>query len=228
MPLDKHAFIYSGEQMKSGTESYFQNVRNYFPRYKFTDKPDIRKLYIKIPSFPGILAEKYGDKYIKAMHKLLRKAYKKEIKEIILDLIMNDGGQDNIMISSLAPLLPQDTKLYYKIDGNQKIYDYRYLDNNKLLSKTGDYMEIKSPYIVFSPKIKIIIGEKTASAGEILVLCFYHLKNVTFKGNSTFGILTDMYWNTLPSGLHYSFTRGKFLDKLKHPIKDDRIVVDYV
>lgn len=197
-PIDNHAY-------------YILNIYNqkYNPSYK---KPRLvflkTKLKIFLYDFPGILAKKYSRQYINDINNAIYKASEMNLN-IEIDLTNNQGGYEPTMIVALQSLFDNSEVLYQETDKNKKI-------RNFYLSNLIEYTTIKFKKFKYNPKqITMRISHKTASAGEIVALCFLYKPFVKFVGNKTVGQLTHAYNYILKNGDLILFTTGLFMKNNK-------------
>ena len=210
---DKHLYVIPKDILeKENNEFKFIS-----PEYKISANNN--SITITIPPLVGFLTDRYGIKYAKQIHLALYLAYKKGIKNINLNLVKNTGGDLRPMLLGINSLLPDDKILLNSIDNNNEIILTVYVQKNSIIAKTKNKKDVYTfnqevPYFKFSnsEKIKIKISKYTASAGEMLVLCFNNIPNVSFVGEKIYGILTDIYSGFLKNGTHYGITNAMIAD----------------
>lgn len=210
---DKHAYFIPKKELEFGNDFFFKNYKQFLPNYVSKQN----KIVLKLPDFPGILSEKYGLKYAKILNNSLYQAYQKNIKNIVIDLRKNSGGDQVPMILGLQSLIPNGP-LYSLIDRHNKIVDIHELQDNRYISKNySRQLKLKKFKFDFDKiKITVLISKQTMSAGEITALCFYKNKNVTIIGDRSGGYLTNIYSFNYKD-YHIGFTSSFFM-------KNDKIV----
>jgi len=159
------------------------------------------KIKIKIPSFVGMLKDKYSNQFINIINNYLYKAYIQNIQIVEIDLTQNFGGYQNVMIIGLQSLFEQNELLYQTIDKEKNITDY-------YLSSFQEYEKIRFKKFKYNPK-QIIIkkSQNTSSAGEFVATCFIGKKNTKFIGNKTAGLCGKAFNYEFPNGDIVLFTR---------------------
>jgi C-terminal processing protease CtpA/Prc len=123
--------------------------------------------------------------YIKNITDFLDK--NKNMKGLILDFRKHTGGSMWQLVEALSRFLNNNTLFAWnnnKVNFNEKKW-FNLINNS---TKNNQHF-IKSNINTIYP-IAIIIGNKTASAGEFVASCFASDKNVKFFGQRTAGYLS--------------------------------------
>lgn len=156
---------------------------------KFTSLPIVsidrdKVATITLPGFSGKKSDE--EKYIKTVHNFIE-INKEDIQGVIIDLSTNNGGNLDVLIASLAQLLPNGT-LFNFVDN----------ENNRSSVKLSDseivYDDHNYP-ITSQEKLKMpvaVLGSSTtASSAEILLLTVIsNIDQSIFIGQSTGGYLS--------------------------------------
>lgn len=144
-----------------------------------------------------------------------------DLKGWIIDLRFNPGGDCAPMLLALYDFLG-DTNVFGVLDINKKK-----VSTTKL--KKGKYYDDKYLTSYINPsgqkltdtKVALIIGNITASSGEVVALAFKGRENTIFIGQSTMGKTTTNTKKDLPFGAYMAITigydtdrNGKFYDKI--------------
>jgi C-terminal processing protease CtpA/Prc len=153
----------------------------------------------------------------------------KNMKGLILDFRKHTGGSIWPLIEALSRFLNNNTLFAWdnnKVNFNQKKWV-------NLVNNTPKYNQhfIKSNINTTYP-IAIIIGNKTASAGEFVASCFTSDKNVKFFGQRTAGYLSvnntynvDKYEIHFPIALQTS-KNGNFQEYLEPNVYTNKPITD--
>lgn len=153
----------------------------------FLTEPGIAYLHV-----PGLHSsnEELGTRYADSLQSIIGRLIQQGGRQWIIDLRDNDGGNCWPMIAGLGPLFQQDS-LGYFVDGDKRIA-IRYQQGTACQGKMPR-CQLSRPGITLQnrqPAIALLIGPGTASAGEILALCFKGKEKVHFIGSPTAGLTT--------------------------------------
>jgi len=214
----------------------YRSQKKYTATPKIKSKADYseqwKKKYNTKPGFEArILDGKYGyilipgmtffDISAENMHKIAQPLYD-QIAEIktnnpiegwIIDLRLNTGGNSLPMLLSLYDFLGDNT-IFGSLDVNKKqestvkLKKGSYIYNDKVLSYINP-----NGVLLDQAKVAVILGQVTASSGEVTALAFKGRPNTTFIGESTYGATTgNMFW-PLPFGSTMALTTSYDSDR---------------
>jgi len=124
-------------------------------------------------------------------------------KAIILDISMNDGGEDVISARIVGRFTNRVTAGYYKKPGDHAGSELQQID---VVPSTG--RRYTGPVFMLTSRV-------TGSAAEIFTLAMRALPNVTHAGGRTRGNLSDMLIKSLPNGWTVSLSSEVYLDHRK-------------
>jgi carboxyl-terminal processing protease len=124
-------------------------------------------------------------------------------KAIILDISMNDGGQDVISARIVGRFATRVTAGYYKKPGDHAGSELQQIDVVPSIGRR------------YTGPVFILTSRVTGSAAEIFTLAMRALPNVTHVGGRTRGILSDMLIKSLPNGWTVSLSSEVYLDHRK-------------
>ncbi|MGE8553450.1 MAG: S41 family peptidase [Chryseobacterium jejuense] len=176
---DNHSFIESKERSEKRKVS---NPKGIEPEYQLIDQ---NIGYISVPGFSSSNKE-LGNEFALKVHDMIKKLdSENNIKGWIVDLRNNTGGTMYPMIAGLGNLTGEGILGYFAENNNKKTpWNYQ---KGKIV-----YYEIKEPYSLKNPnqKIAVLIGPKTASAGEITAIAFIGKNNTKLFGQPTRGLTT--------------------------------------
>lgn len=176
---DNHSFIESKDRSEKRKVS---NPKGLEPEYKLIDQTIG---YISVPGFSSSNKE-LGNEFAQKIHDMIKKMdSENDIKGWIVDVRNNTGGTMYPMILGLGNLTGEGNLGYFAENNNKKtpwIYQ-----KGKIV-----YYEVKDLYSLkkANQKVAVLIGPKTASAGEITAIAFIGKDNTKLFGRSTRGLTT--------------------------------------
>ena len=202
---------YKNKRIKNKREYSSENwkiVNDLNSRYEYALLPN-KIGYLKIV---GIGPNIDGQKEAERIRNSLTELCKNKVNKWIIDLRYNGGGNINVMLAGIAPLL--DTKTVVQIQ-----------DVNKDLLITGDIIKNdfwyaginvhkigKKPNIK-NPKIAILTSRWTTSSGEFVAVAFKEQKNTKFFGESTEGKTTNNSWEIINNEIALVISTGLYCDR---------------
>lgn len=135
------------------------------------------------------------------------------IKGWIIDLRVNQGGTPYPMILCLYDFLG-DAMVFQYLDDKKNSMSQVRLEKGKLYDQPGLIASIEPKgKMLTDAKVAILTSPATASAGEIVALCFKGRKNTTFIGENTTGLTTVNSQITTPYNGSLAFTIGFDADR---------------
>ena len=219
-----HFSDYKNKRTKNKREYSSENweiVNDVNSRYEYALLPN-QIGYLKIV---GIGPNIDGQKEAERIRNSLTELCKNNVNKWIIDLRYNGGGNINVMLAGIAPLL--DTKTVVKIqDENKNILftgniiknDFWYAGNN--VHKVGKKPKIKNP------KIAILTSRWTTSSGEFVAVAFKGQKNTKFFGEPTEGKTTNNSWKIINNEIALVISTGVYCDRngnvYVHNVKPDK------
>jgi len=204
--------------------SYFINSTNLSRLSK--NKKDIRKKrfksrlinkkwgYLFIPEFSGFNSKEESITFSQEIQRAIEIIDNKNPKGWIIDLRENTGGNMWPMLCALGPFFSQKKLGSFIFPDNRKINWYY----NEGKAKEGNkvYAEIEGKGYKLKKKdlsIAILIGPKTMSSGEAIVVAFHAQKNIRFFGQPTSGRTTCNRGFQLRDDSLLFLTIGNFMDR---------------
>jgi carboxyl-terminal processing protease len=124
-------------------------------------------------------------------------------KAVILDISMNDGGEDAISSRIVGRFAEAAVTGYFKKPGDDPTSE---LQSIAVVPSTGAR---------YTGPVYLLTSRVTGSAAEIFTLAMRALPNVTHVGGRTRGILSDMLIKSLPNGWTVSLSNELYLDHRK-------------
>lgn len=196
-----------------------KDKRIYKPEiWKIVNDLDARYEYALLPNKIGYLKivgvgpNLNGQKEAERIRNSLTELCKNNVNKWIIDLRYNGGGNINVMLAGIAPLL--DAKTVVKIqDENNNIQatgaiiknDFWYFGIN--VHKIGTKPKIKNP------KIAILTSRWTTSSGEFIAVAFKGQKNTKFFGEKTDGKTTNNNWEVINNEIFLTISTGVYCDR---------------
>jgi C-terminal processing protease CtpA/Prc len=168
--------------------------------------------YLKLPNFTG--AEAAQRAYVAAGRATLKNFQAKKLCRVIVDLRDNTGGNMYPMINAVASLLGPPPYGYWMPASGPKspwtISDAPFIPSQR---------EAIPPYTDPLPSqsdwpVAILIGGRTASAGEDTAIAFMGRKGARLFGQNSAGYLTTNVSYPLPDGGMLAISNGWLADRL--------------
>ncbi len=164
---------------------------------------------------PNIDGQKEAERIRSAIEELNRN----NVTDWILDLRYNGGGNINVMLAGLAPLLDaekivsiQNKNGDTQITAEIKKGDFWYAENN--------VFPIKSKPVIRNPKIAILTSRWTSSSGEFVAVAFKGQKRVKFFGEKTGGYTTNNSWEIINNEIALIISTGIYCDRNGNKYKE--------
>jgi len=201
---DKHSFIMLPID-KKGKTKLERKVG-----WKFFKKQNIG--YILLPSFASGDPKKCNQ-FAENLQNIISKIDKHNPAGWVIDLRKNSGGNMWPMIAGLGPLLGNGRLGSFVFPSGKK--SNWYYKNGNACEGNNCYVKIKHPYklrSVLSP-VAILIGEKTNSSGEAIVVAFRGRKKTLLFGKKTAGRTTANRGFNLSDGAMLFLTVAIFADR---------------
>jgi carboxyl-terminal processing protease len=170
---------------------------------------------IVVPSVDG--DESIGSRYATLLNEMIGTLDARDTCGWIVDLRGLDGGDIQAPLVGLGPLFGEGVSGYFAYpDGRQTPYGYWRGEARGLSgSKARSYrpVALKST----SPLIAVLVGPRTAYAGEAIALAFHRRANVTTVGNPTAGRAVAARSFNLSDGATLTVTMARLADRLGRP-----------
>lgn len=166
--------------------------------------------YLKVVGIGGNLDGQLESERIREA--ICELAKKNKVKEWIIDLRYNGGGNINVMLAGMAPLLDTDTVATI-IDASEEIQitanvikgNFWYAGNNVFKMKKGPKIK--------GAKIAVLTSRWTVSSGELVAVAFKGQENVKFFGEATGGYTTNTSWTVLNNQIAVVIATGVYCDR---------------
>jgi hypothetical protein len=141
-------------------------------------------------------------------------------EEWILDLRYNSGGNVNVMLSGLAPLLDSGTVATIK-NSDGEHYGKAEIKNGNFWYFEVNAFHLDDKTTIVNPKIAILTSRWTASSGELTAIAFKQQENTLFFGEPTGGYTTNTSWEPIGESLSLVIATGVFCDRLGNPYEEN-------
>ncbi|AVQ33897.1 nisin-resistance protein [Staphylococcus muscae] len=162
-------------------------------------------LVLELPGFMG--SEKEAERYAKTLNDALEKH---DYERVIVDLQNNDGGDMGPMIAGLSKIIPDGTLMSW-VDRKGNSFDAT-LKKGKV-NGGGTPIQVKAGSKDLETPVDVLIGDKTASSGEITALAFKGRSHIQFIGKDTATYTTANTTLTLYDGTQMNITNYKIKDR---------------
>ncbi|QHT65267.1 hypothetical protein GXP67_00550 [Rhodocytophaga rosea] len=131
----------------------------------------------------------------------------------IIDLSYNSGGNMWPMLAGIGPLVGEGVLgSFLAADGTRTTWSYEHGEvkaGNELVLKVANPYTVKDKLV----PIAILVGERTASSGEAIVISFMGRANTRVIGSPTAGLSTANQNITLLDGAQLILTTAVFADR---------------
>jgi len=208
--LDSHSFFMEPKQVAA-----LQNMtvaKNPRPTGKIVEN----KLgYIDVPGFSGG-AQDVMDQHTTRIQKIISELDAQSPCGWIIDLRENGGGNMWPMLAGLGPVLGEGT-LGAFVDADGLKQDWGYSNGGSWLETQSNVItKATEPIYVLQeeqPPVAVLIGPRTASSGEAVVVAFAGRPNTRRFGQPTTGLSTGNSDFTLSDGAVMILTTVTFADR---------------
>ena len=195
------------------------DTREYAPEiWKVVNNVDSRYEYALLPDEIGYLRivgvgpNLDGQKEAERIRNSLVDLHNNQVSKWIIDLRYNGGGNINVMLAGIAPLLDTQTVVTIKGKNNNIIASAEIRKNNFWYRGTNAFPIEKSPKIR-NPKIAVLTSRWTTSSGEFVAVAFKGQKNTRFFGEATDGKTTENSWAIVNGELALAISTGVYCDR---------------
>ena len=153
-----------------------------------------------------------GQKEVERIRNSLTGFVEKKVNKWIIDLRYNGGGNINVMLAGIAPLLDAETVVQIKGDKNDIIASAEIKDGN-FWYRGSNVFNIKNKTKIRNPKIAILTSRWTTSSGEFVAVAFKGQKNTKFFGEETDGKTTENSWEVINNEIALIISTGVYCDR---------------
>lgn len=195
-------------------------------RYEYALMPDGIG-YLKIV---GVGPNLDGQKEVERIRKSLDELLDNKVTKWIVDLRYNGGGNINVMLAGIAPLL--DTKTVVTIQGaNKEMIASAEIREGNFWYRGSCVFPIEKKTKIENPKIAILTSRWTTSSGEFTAVAFKGQKNTRFFGEATDGKTTENSWEVINNQIALVISTGVYCDRngnvyAKHVKPDEEITFE--
>jgi len=189
--------------------------------------------YIAVPAFGSVNQQAQDDFANDMQNKIRELDTKHAIDSWIVDLRANGGGNMYPMIAGLGPLAGDGILGYFVTPENKKQRDAPWFYNYKK-AKNGSSLGVKiiKPYQIKNPvaRIAVLIGQKTASSGEMTAISFIGRPNTRTFGQPSGGFTSANSGFKLSDGsmlqLAVSYTANRNKKEYRGKIQPEVIITE--
>ena len=222
---DKHSFLMSKPMAQRYSEGTF-----------VTTMPSAKLLNdnIALINLPALSTSnsQLQKKYATSVQEQIKKLdVENNIVGWIVDLRGNSGGAMYPMIAGLGPLLGSGKLGYYVTYKNGKgtVYTPWYYHNGASGLGKSTFIKVDQPYkLRQKPKVALLIGSLTSSAGEMIAISLSGAKNSRLIGQPSGGYVTGNHPFELPDGSKLYLAMSFSANRNKYVFKDKLIPDDVV
>lgn len=169
--------------------------------------------------------------YADAVHDLIEQIDTKDVLSWVVDLRDDHGGNCWPMLAGLSPILGNGLcGMFIQSSGNRITWNIR--DGSSLYDSEVVRSVARKPYTLKNPqpRVAVLIGPGTGSAGEVVVLAFRGRDKTRFFGTNTSGYSTANEAKFLEDGACLIVTAAALADRTgciaNGPIVPDEIIPD--
>lgn len=209
---DRHSHFYDPDEMSQ----LFGDSHDNSP-------PDIEQRegsigYVGLKSFRGVFGV---EEYLNVSHAGIAELDQAGTCGWIVDLRDERGGSMWVPLTGIGLLLgvsesddDEDNVVGYFVDFAGDMVPWRYEDGVAYID-SDPQATIAEPYRLLDPAapVAVILGPRTASAGEAIAVAFQGRPNTRSFGDPTFGVPTGNEVFTLTDGAGIALTMAQFVDR---------------
>lgn len=165
--------------------------------------------YLKIV---GVGPNLDGQKEVERIRNSLTELCKDKVNKWVIDLRYNGGGNINVMLAGIAPLL--DTKTVVTIqDEDKNTIATAEIRKGNFWYRGSNVFPIKTKTKIRNPRIAVLTSRWTTSSGEFVAVAFKGQKNTRFFGEATNGKTTENSWEIINGELALVISTGVYCDR---------------
>lgn len=210
---DNHSKLYEPEVIRALKEMGYTSATNQKLPMPTGNLIEGRYAFITIPGFAAMQNEEQLA-FVDSLQSIIKTLDAQNPKGWIIDLRLNQGGNFEPMYAGLISLLGEGKYIgWANADGEIEYQTYK----NGTITGLSDSLEhtIKKPYIVknLNRPMAILVGNKTASSGEMSAIPFIGRKHTKLIGTNTVGLTTSNQPTVLSDGAWLNLTSSKAADR---------------
>ncbi|MEL7118174.1 MAG: S41 family peptidase [Bacteroidota bacterium] len=193
--------------------------REYDPEiWKIVNNVDSRYEYALLPNQIGYLKivgvgpNLDGHKEAERIRNSLIELHNNKVNKWIIDLRYNGGGNINVMLAGIAPLLDTETVVNIQDENKNTLFTGDIIKNDFWYAGNNVFPIGKKPRIRKS-KIAVLTSRWTTSSGEFVAVAFKGQKNTRFFGEPTEGKTTNNSWEIINNEIVLVISTGVYCDR---------------
>lgn len=212
-----------------------RNTREYNPEtWKVVNDIDSRYEYALLPGQIGYLKivgvgpNIDGQQEVERIRESLNELHNKEVRKWIVDLRYNGGGNINVMLAGIAPLLDTDTVVSIQ-DQNKNTIASAQIRDGDFWYRGSNPFPVERKLKIQDSKIAVLTSRWTTSSGEFVAVAFKGQKNTRFFGEESEGKTTENSWEVINNELALIISTGIYCDRTgrayPHNVKPDEEIL---
>jgi carboxyl-terminal processing protease len=210
---DRHSGFYAPEVIEAYKQGYRALGMEFpTPRSRMIDG---KYAYLQIPAF-GVINPEEQREYAASIQEAIKQLDKQKPAGWIIDLRENDGGMSSPMLAGLGPFIEKDKSVGWKdAEGKNTYWIYK---KGQVYENDKPVFDLKShPYKIKSSRkpVAVLIGNKTASSGEVVATAFVGRRHTVLIGTNTHGLTSSNSEHELADGAYLVLTEGNYIDRNK-------------
>ena len=166
--------------------------------------------YLKVVGVgPNVDGQKEAERIRRAVVEL---AEEEQVEGWILDLRYNGGGNINVMLAGLAPLI--DTKTVASVrTHDQQVQGTAQIKKGNFYYMDRNAFPIEQSTKLKRPKIAVLLSRWTVSSGELAAIAFKGQRNVRFFGEASGSYTTNTSYDRIGEQIAIVIATGVFCDR---------------
>lgn len=172
--------------------------------------------YLKIVAIPpNVDIEKEAKKIRAAVIEFA----KLKVKNWIIDLRYNGGGNMNPMVEGIAPLIGDGiVGSLVDLKGNKQ-FDWEIKASNFIYFNVQAINLPNDPVFKEQPKVAVLQSRYTVSSGEVVATCFKGRPHTKFFGEASGSYTTNNNWEVIDDKVILNISTGVYCDRNKNIFK---------
>lgn len=138
--------------------------------------------------------------------------HQKGVTQWIIDLRYNGGGNVNVMLSGIAPLLDTN-EVASVIDKDGLVQARAIIENGNFTYHGAQAFQMENTESFNNPRITILMSRWTVSSGEMVAIAFKGQQYTRFFGEATGGYTTNNGWDIINDEIALVISTGIFTDR---------------
>lgn len=206
--IDRHSYILTADRfrnLKGGTAP--EVLENPYPFHG--EMISGKYGMISLSGFMGVDSVSSCN-YVDSLQRVILHLYRQQPRGWIINLKDNTGGWGYAMLAGVGPILGKGVKAYL-VSGEGVEEEYYYMKDE------SDYLSISDSAYTLPEQlpVAVLIGEGTASAGELLTLAFRGNPKTILIGEPTYGVSTSLRGFFMSDSTQICVTHAVMTDRIR-------------